>query len=391
MDFTVPESTNRIRSEVRELLESDLLQSELRSIADREDGLDGDARESYRLMGERRLLAADWPPEYGGQGLGFTESAAVVEEMARKGIPLSLYFITVQIVGRLLLSRGTAEQRERLLPAIARGELFACILFTEPGVGSDLAAVTTRAVRDGDGWTLSGHKRFNLKTSYADVALCVARTEQNTNRYEGLTLFLVPLDHPGVRVRPLRSLADEHFHDVLLTGVRVGPEAVVGAPNAAWSLISAMFAGERSGFDYYARGLGWIERAAEILRSGPADDHARVGLARHWARLDAGRLLALRVLQRLHEGEPDTTEASLAKWYCSQTAQSTAWWAAETLAGAGDDPLLAPASREAAGMTISGGASEVLLETIVAARLLDSSPGETPGRAAPVPLEPPSP
>ncbi|MFD8478598.1 acyl-CoA dehydrogenase family protein [Kitasatospora sp. NPDC059673] len=345
----------------------------------REDGMDGDVREVYRHLGRAGVLAPSWPEEHGGRGGDFTETMVLLEELVRHGVPQSLYYISVQIVGSLIMQSGSEEQKRELLPRLASGELAACILFTEPEHGSDLASVTARAEPDqGGGWVLDGRKTYNLKTGYADLALCVVRTDDELNRYEGLTLFLVPLDAPGVTVRPMAALAGEQFHDVTLDQVRVGPEALLGAPGAGWSLITRMFAAERSGLDYYARARHWLDLTAERLTdAGREPDSTELAdLARHRARLDAGRLLTCRAMQQLQEDRPDIARASMSKWHCSETAQAISWWSLEVIGvplldPGRDEGVLEAAYREAPGMTISGGASEVLLDIVTGARLLE--------------------
>lgn len=382
MDFEIPESTAEFEREVSALLSSTEIRHLVQEVYRRPGGMDGDPRPLYRHLGRAGVLAPSWPVEYGGRGADFTATVVLLEQMVRHGIPQSLYYISVQIVGSLILQAGTEEQKRDLLPRLASGDLTLCILFTEPEQGSDLASITTRAVRDGDAWTVEGRKTYNLKTAYADLALCAVRTDEQGSRYEGITLFLLPLDAPGVSVRPIASLSDEQFHDVRFSEVRVGPEAVFGSVGSGWRLITLMFAAERNGLDYYARGAHWLEQAVdEINRGGrqPGTEEL-TGLARHRARLDASRLLASRVLQGLMDDEADIAQASLAKWHCSETAQGIAWWVMETLGPEVLEPdpraegySLEAACREAPGMTISGGASEVLLDIVAGSRLLDGT------------------
>src|SRR6185436_17327449 len=134
-----------------------------------------DARPLYRELGELGLLAVNWPVEYGGAGLGLIEASIVYEELVRARIPDTLHVNTIQIVGLFILMAGTPEQKAAHLPALARGEHFASVLYTEPGAGSDLGSLTTTATRDGDGWLLSGVKVFSLKSDLTDLGLCAAR------------------------------------------------------------------------------------------------------------------------------------------------------------------------------------------------------------------------
>ncbi|MGW6739921.1 acyl-CoA dehydrogenase family protein [Streptomyces sp. NPDC055025] len=394
MDFEIPLQTSQFEREIDRLMNSSEIQSLVREVSARADGMDGDVRPLYRRLGEHGILAPAWPGHLGGRDADFTATVVLLERMVRHGIPQSLYYISVQIFGSLILAGGTEKQRRELLPALARGELAACILFTEPDHGSDLAGITTTASRDGQEWVLEGRKIYNLKSAYADVALCVARTGgPDTSRYEALSLFLVPLDAPGVTVRPLPSLANEQFHDVRITGVRLPDEAIVGGVGQGWGLITRMFSAERSGLDYYVRARYWLDMIAERLVRGGRElqPHECAALDRARTRVDASRLLTCRALQRLQDDEPDIALASLAKWHCSETAQEVAWLGYDLLGldlvlprfdlgepAVGPDrgwAALEAAHREAPGMGISGGASEVLLDIVAGARLIDIPEG----------------
>ncbi|MEW2294722.1 acyl-CoA dehydrogenase family protein [Streptomyces sp. NPDC006743] len=385
MDFDVPPQSVDFANEVEEILTAPETERLLRELATRQDGMDGDPRALYRYLGDAGILAPSWPVEYGGRGADFTATVALLEKLVAHRIPQNLYCISVQNVGSLILAAGSEQQRRTLLPALASTELTSCILFTEPGNGSDLAGITTTAVRDGAGWVLNGRKTYNLKSAYADIALIAVRTDPQSSQYEGLTLFLVPLDAPGVVIRPIPSLANEQFHDIWFTDVRVDESALFGQVGEGWSLITQMFAAERTGLDYYARGRHWLDLVAQrVDRDGAERSEAvRTGLARHEARITASRLLSCQVMQNLQDGRPDIAESSFAKWHCSESAQRIAWWALDTLGQdllePGSDPgdrTLEAAFREAPGMTISGGASEVMLDILSSARVFTHAPRE---------------
>ncbi len=377
MDFDIPDSTVEFEQRLITVLSSPKTQELLDEVHHRADGMDGDPRPLYRHLGRAGLLAPSWPKEYGGLEADPTATVKLLEHMVQYGVPQSLYYISVQIVGSLILQSGTDQQRRTLLPRLASGELTMCILFTEPGHGSDLAGITTSATGNDDGsWTLDGRKTYNLKTAYADLALCAVRDGGETNRYESITLFLVPLTGPGISIRPIPSLSDEQFHDVRLTNVRVEREATLGRVGEGWGLITRMFTAERNGLDYYARARYWLEQITARITQAGREPHVEelVGLAHHRARLRASHLLCYRVLQGLSQGEADIAQASLAKWHCSETAQGIAWWAVQTWGVDALEPgphTFDAAFREAPGMTISGGASEVLLDIVAGARLLD--------------------
>ncbi|MEV6560961.1 acyl-CoA dehydrogenase family protein [Nocardia sp. NPDC051756] len=375
MDFDVPPETVAFAAEVDEVLQAPQTAQLLEQVFERRDGMDGDPRELYRHLGRAGILAPAWPVEYGGRAADFTATVALLEKLVAHRIPQNLYCISVLNVGSLILAAGSEQQRKTLLPAMASTDLTACILFTEPDHGSDLAGITTTAVRADTGWIINGRKTYNLKSAYADFALCAVRTDPQGSPYEAISLFLVPLDAPGVVVRPLPSLANEQFHDIWFTDVHVDEDALFGAVGAGWSLITQMFAAERTGLDYYARGKHWLDVVTERL----AEDGAQAGpvgadLARHRTRIEASGLLSCQVMQNLQEGNADIAESSFAKWHCSETAQRIAWWAFDTvgldLLEPGN-PVLEAAFREAPGMTISGGASEVMLDIVSSARVFD--------------------
>lgn len=378
MDFSVPPVASQFRERLRAFFASQEIQQELRQMASGPDR-EGDPRRLYRVLGREGLLAVTWPVRYGGAGRSVLELAVLQEEMVRAGIPDTLHINSVQIVGSFLLMAGSEAQREAFLPRIARGELFASILYSEPGSGSDVTALATRAHAAHGGYTIVGTKRFSLKSHLVDYGLCLARTSDEPSRYQGLTMFMVPLREPAVRVSRLPSIADEAFHEIELDGVFVPHDAVVGEPGNAWPLLLQSLSFERTGIDYYARGQHWLELVAlDATRGAPVDsDGFAERYARHCAAVEAGRWLALRALAANERGESSAALAAIAKWQCSEAAQRVAWWAVDELGSSTWDDSrrqvhgqLDAAYREAPGMTISAGASELLLE-IVARTALD--------------------
>ncbi|GAA0571560.1 acyl-CoA dehydrogenase family protein [Paractinoplanes ferrugineus] len=365
MEFGFTADQTRFRTRVRCRFADDRVRDALRRV--RAQGVrEPDTRPLYRVLGDLGLLAVGWPAEYGGGGRDPIETAIAIEELVRAGIPDTMHVNTIQIVGLFLLLAGTEEQKRAHLPAMARGEKFASVLYTEPESGSDLGSLRTTATPDGDGWRLHGEKVFSLKSDVTDLGLCAARTGPGT--YDGISLFLVDLHADGVRVEPIASIADEDFHRIRLDGVRVGAGDLLGETGGGWPLLTRALAVERTGLDYTLKAERWL-RAVRDGMPDP-DDLFLAGLGRNAARLEASRLLSWRVLT----GGPDVDEvaAAVAKLYSSELAQEVAGWAAEVYGfGYGrawlDNErvdLLEAAYREAPGLTLSAGTSEVMLQII---------------------------
>lgn len=232
------------------------------------------------------------------------------------------------------------------------------------------------------GWRLSGLKMFSLKGHLTDIGLCAARTGPPESRYQGITLFLVDLHAPGVRRSVVASIADEQFSRVELDDVRVPAGDRLGEVNNGWPLVTQALTVERTGLDYYLKADRWLTAACEVLdaAAGPhgVDDAVLEEIGRHGAAVNAGRLLAWRVLAGLAEGEVDELAAATAKLYTSELAQRIAGWSTARLAGSIGDPrlpaeaarLVEASFREAPGLTISAGTSEMMLQ-IVASLALD--------------------
>ncbi|GHH18634.1 acyl-CoA dehydrogenase family protein [Streptomyces rubradiris] len=209
----------------------------------------------------------------------------MTEELIGHGVPDIVHTLSIDIVGLALLMPNTGEQKKRLLPGIARSEGAASILFSEPGVGSDLAALETRAERDGDGWRLRGRKVYGMKSHLADFALCAARTSESDVKYHGITLFVVPLKTPGVVVGPLWNLSDERFGDITPAGVRVTRDDVVGDVDGGWEVINYVLGLERTGVEFEAKAARWCD----VLLRHAADTGLLTGVSRGALRLAVGR------------------------------------------------------------------------------------------------------
>jgi alkylation response protein AidB-like acyl-CoA dehydrogenase len=348
MDFDQEQADADFRAHVRKLLREPEVRAET------------DERALYRLLGERGLLGVAWPRAYGGLGKSFAELAVVAEELVHAGIPDTLFVNGIQTVGQLLLLAGSESQRETLLPRLARGELSASVLYTEPDAGSDLGALTCSAERVQHGFRINGTKVFNLKSSITDFGLCAARTSAEGSKYAGITLFLVDLRAGGVRVAGLESLPDEDFHVVTLDDVKVGEKDVVGEIGDGWALLARALPLERIGVDFVGRAERWYAEACAADGETAPEEIGRYG-----ARVECARLLSRRtVLGVTHDEGDQAVNSAMAKWYASELAAGIGGWAWQRSFPGAVSAVLSSAYREAPGLTLSGGTSEMMLHTL---------------------------
>jgi acyl-CoA dehydrogenase len=259
-----------------------------------------------RLAWNRHLAAAGWtclgwPAEHGGHDATLAQQVIFHEEYARSGAPSRVGYLGEELLGPTLIAFGTPEQQRRFLPAIAAVKELWCQGYSEPGAGSDLAAVATRAALDGDQWVITGQKVWTSLAAEADWCFVLARTQPGSRRGEGLSYLLVPMRQSGVTVRPIRQLTGTaEFNEVFFDGARTDRDLVVGEVGDGWRVARATLAFERGvatlgqqiGFE---RELGRL--VEEAKRTGANSDQLlRDKLARAWIGLEVMRAHALRVL-----------------------------------------------------------------------------------------------
>ncbi|GAA3192521.1 MULTISPECIES: acyl-CoA dehydrogenase family protein [Streptomyces] len=291
-------------------------------------GLGGPGREheafAGRLAWERHMAAAGWtcvgwPKEYGGRGATLEEQVAFHEEYAESGAPARVGHIGEQLVGPTLMAFGTPDQRARFLPAIAAVRDLWCQGYSEPDAGSDLAAVRTRAERDGDDWVLTGRKIWTSLARESRWCFVLARTQPGSSRHRGLSYLLVPLDQDGVEIRPITQLTGTaEFNEVLFDGARTDAGNLVGEEGGGWAVAMATLGFER-GVSTLGQQVGfrreWEALAALAVRNGAARDPLiRDRLVRSWIALQTVRGNALRMLEGAAAGAPGP-EASIGKIY----------------------------------------------------------------------------
>src|SRR5579884_2192789 len=215
--------------------------------------LELDERERFesewrRTLHENGLLAPSWPKEFGGGGLTALEQVVVAEEFARAGVPArgGHDVFGIQMLGNTLLEWGTEEQKRHFLPRILSGDDLWCQGYSEPGAGSDLGNLGTRAVLDGDEWVINGQKIWTSAAQYANWIFVLARTEPDAPKHKGITFLLVPMEQPGVEVRPIKMMTGlSEFNETFFTDARTAKDNVVGAVNAGWAVAMTLLGYER--------------------------------------------------------------------------------------------------------------------------------------------------
>jgi alkylation response protein AidB-like acyl-CoA dehydrogenase len=275
-------------------------------------------REMDLALIERNWYALHWPREYGGAGdVGsFLRHAALRELEGYFRVPTygghGRY-----IVGPALIEFGSAEQKERYLPPVARGETVICLGFTEPDAGSDLAAMQLRAVRDGDHYIANGSKLYITYGHYATSMLLAARTDPKSRRHDGVSLFLMDMNLPGITVNHLPCLTGHMVTEVHLENVRIPAGALLGEAGRGFYHMAVALNYERSGLDWPAKYMAQLEDVADYARETGlwrrASIHEAVG--RLAAQLEAWRMICWRVVMLQARGEAPSWEASMAQLY----------------------------------------------------------------------------
>jgi alkylation response protein AidB-like acyl-CoA dehydrogenase len=270
-------------------------------------------------LAEAGLAGVTWPKEYGGQGLGPIEQVICNQEIARAKVPGILDAIGVGMLGPTIIAHGTEEQKSRYLGSMLHGDEVWCQLFSEPAAGSDLAAVQTRAKLQEDGsWRLTGQKVWTTNAQFSSYGLLLARTDADVPKHKGMTVFIVPIDAPGVTVRGLRQISGEaEFNEVFFDDLEVGADAVVGGVGNGWgtALTTLMF--ERVTIGLGGEGLGFNSaRFAQAIAADPyaaKDPETRKQLGEIASELLAVRFTGYRTLTALQKGQIPGPEAGLAK------------------------------------------------------------------------------
>jgi alkylation response protein AidB-like acyl-CoA dehydrogenase len=373
-----------LRARVRQFLEEELPRPQ------RYSGTGEGSYISFAPDFSHKLAAQGWlgmaiPPEYGGQGRSYLERFVVIEELLAAGAPLVAHWIADRQTAPMLLAFGTEEQRRRLLPVIAAGDLHVALGFSEPDSGSDLASLRTRAVRVEGGWSISGMKTWTSGAHTNNYCITLCRTGDTEDKHQGLTLLLVDLAAPGIEIRPILFPDGGHrFNEVFFDDVFVPDDMVLGEPGAGWELMNSELSHERAGPERFMAVWPLFEAYLSLSRTNASAHVGTIGGIA--ARFYALRQLAVAVNTGLNNQDVSPQSVSVLKDLGTLFEQDTV---ADLQTIVQDDPnptvggqfdeLLARALVMAPSWTLTGGTTEVLRS--VAARGLRGS-GASGGRSA---------
>lgn len=370
MEFGWSASESALRSRIEQVTTEGLPEGWSRSIQSVGSSSATDASMEFAaLLGEADLLVPSWPQEYGGKDATRWEQHILAEVMWQHGEPRGPQYMNVNWIGPAIMRFGTADQKDKYLSPMARGAVVWCQGFSEPDAGSDLAALRTVAVRDGDEYVINGEK---IWTSYADAAahcFLLARTDQDASRTAGISVLLVPMDSPGLEVRKIPAIIGDHaFHSLVFTDVRVPTDVLLGTENDGWTIVREALANERVGLPRYVRASQVLDAAAAWVseRGLLADSWIATKLGEARSICEAARVLVYRAVDELSKGNASSGQANVARVSVVDAERAVADVVSEIMGPAGlEEGTLADAQfRNSLAVGIAGGTYEVQLNLI---------------------------
>ncbi|MEX0750125.1 MAG: acyl-CoA dehydrogenase family protein [Dehalococcoidia bacterium] len=288
----------------------------------------------FKLLGGKGWIAPAWPTEYGGAGMSTVQQFVFNEEMATAKAPRPLHMIIgLGMAGPTLIVHGTEDQKKKYLPGMLRGEDIWCQGYSEPGAGSDLAALQTRAVRDGDDYVINGQKIWTTLAHMAKYMILLTRTDPDAPKHRGITYFILDMKTPGVEVRPLYNLGNSHeFNEVFFDNVRIPKDNVIGEENRGWYAAVTTLDFERSSI---GSAIGMKQHVEELVHYAKQHENEptstlltnpmlRYELADRMIEVEVARMLSYRVASMQARGLIPNYEASLLKLYTTELNQRIA-------------------------------------------------------------------
>ena len=331
MDFTFTAEQETLRGEIRNFLKEKLPPDWIGA----EYAIDEEAfefgREFLKQLAPRKWIAPAWPVEYGGLGLSLWEQVVFSEEMAYHRAPM-INLPAVGYLGPTIMMYGSDEQKKQHLGGITSGEVQWCQGYSEPGSGSDLASLQTRAVQDGDDFVINGQKIWTSQAHYADWIFLLARTDPDAPKHKGISYFLLDMKSPGVTVRPLINMAgNSSFNEIFFENVRVPRSGLLGELNRGWYLATTTLDFERSSVSGFAGSRRALEDLTAFANETEVDGKpiieqplVRRKLADLWLELNILRYLSYRVVSLQDSGQVPNYESSIVKVFNSEYSQRLA-------------------------------------------------------------------
>ena len=328
MDFDDTPEERAFRDEVRRWLKENAKEKDAgqlsvsHSFYDFDDIFVTEGKAWQRRLFDGGWAGITWPVEFGGRGGDVFQAMIFRQEEARFDVTSGLFAVAIGMAGPTIIDHGTDQQRARYLPAMLRGEEIWCQLFSEPGAGSDLASLATRADLDGEEWVINGEKVWSSGAHRADMGMLLARTDPDQPKHRGITFFALDMRTPGIEVSPLRQMTGgATFNEVFMTDVRIPAANVVGQVNGGWRATMTTLANERN----LSGGTSSFPQVLKLARECGAtnDPGIRQRLADCYAKGQILRYLGFRTQTSLSRGIA-TPEASVSKLFYSQMAREIA-------------------------------------------------------------------
>ncbi len=281
-----------------------------------------------KKLAEQKWLVMHWPIEYGGLGYSHWHMVTYAEEMTYARYP-GVYGIATNTAGPSIMVYGSEEQKRHLLPAIANADLYFCQMFTEPGAGSDLASLQTRAIREGDDYVVNGQKVFTGGAHHADKAWLAARTDVNAPKHRGISTFVLDMKTPGITIRPLIGMAGEHSgNEIFLDNVRVPVTDLVGTENRGWYQMATTLDFERSSITRWYGVKRTFDDIVTFVKEAGANGstlakqpRVRTKLADIHVQIEVARYIAYRIISMQNQGLIPNRETSVAKVFGPELVQ----------------------------------------------------------------------
>ncbi len=331
MDFVWDPEDEDFRREVRQFIQETLPSDwEERAYFGTDESYEFGRANAIRLA-EKKWLTLAWPKEYGGMGASHWQQAIFNWETAYWRFPVTVGS-GISLAGPTIMLYGTEEQKAHWLPRIASAKELWCQLFTEPGAGSDLAALQTRAVRDGDDYIISGQKLFTSLGHHADLGWAGFRTDPLAPKHRGISTFVVPMHLPGITVRPMIDMSGVHdVNEIFFDEVRVPKENLIGQENRGWYQMAATLDFERSGVGRYATAtrvlkelVDFAKQAKHEGRSLAKEPRVRNKLAQMYVEVEVGKYIGFRTVSMQAQGLVPNREASASKVFGAELRQRLA-------------------------------------------------------------------